>query len=181
MLLFVLGDITQKGYEKKRTRLLTPYIPQQQPQGKFNFHTLTIKRNIAANTDAWTNKVPYQTHQYWHVFSQWRHVFHNYSTEASKAATEASPGSSVNWSPSMDVGQSRNYRDGPARFRNEGQTVRPSWIWTPDYTYLERQYDEPLIHLPASKYYTWTAFTTLITAVFVYKHKCAASQVFTSS
>ncbi|XP_035437501.1 disco-interacting protein 2 isoform X16 [Spodoptera frugiperda] len=26
------GDITQKGYEKKRARLLTPYIPQQQPQ-----------------------------------------------------------------------------------------------------------------------------------------------------
>lgn len=110
---FVLGDITQKGYEKKRTRLLTPYIPQQQPQGKFNFLVLTIKRNIAANTDAWTNKVPYQTHQYWHVFRQWRHVFHNYSTLASKVATEASPGSSVNWSPSMDVGQSRNYRDGP--------------------------------------------------------------------
>ena len=40
MLLFVIGDITQKGYEKKRTRLLTPYIPQQQPQGKFNFLTL---------------------------------------------------------------------------------------------------------------------------------------------
>ncbi|KPJ09112.1 Disco-interacting protein 2 [Papilio machaon] len=26
------GDITQKGYEKKRSRLLTPYIAQQQPQ-----------------------------------------------------------------------------------------------------------------------------------------------------
>ncbi|XP_013149453.1 PREDICTED: disco-interacting protein 2 [Papilio polytes] len=26
------GDITQKGYEKKRARLLTPYIAQQQPQ-----------------------------------------------------------------------------------------------------------------------------------------------------
>ncbi|CAK1554626.1 unnamed protein product [Leptosia nina] len=25
------GDITQKGYEKKRTRLLAPYIAQQQP------------------------------------------------------------------------------------------------------------------------------------------------------
>ncbi|CAB3226259.1 unnamed protein product [Arctia plantaginis] len=46
------GDITQKGYEKKRTRLLTPYIPQQQPQGKFHFLTVTLKRNIAANTDA---------------------------------------------------------------------------------------------------------------------------------
>jgi hypothetical protein len=23
------GDITQKGYEKKRTRLLTPYVPKQ--------------------------------------------------------------------------------------------------------------------------------------------------------
>lgn len=56
------GDITQKGYEKKRTRLLTPYIPQQQTQGKFNLITLTIKRNIAANTDAWTNNMPYMTH-----------------------------------------------------------------------------------------------------------------------
>ncbi|CAG9855712.1 unnamed protein product [Phyllotreta striolata] len=27
------GDITQKGYEKKRTRLLTPYIPKHQPAG----------------------------------------------------------------------------------------------------------------------------------------------------
>ncbi|XP_032527884.1 disco-interacting protein 2 isoform X2 [Danaus plexippus] len=27
------GDITQKGYEKKRTRLLSPYIAQHQPQG----------------------------------------------------------------------------------------------------------------------------------------------------
>ncbi|OWR50493.1 disco-interacting protein 2 B-A [Danaus plexippus plexippus] len=26
------GDITQKGYEKKRTRLLSPYIAQHQPQ-----------------------------------------------------------------------------------------------------------------------------------------------------
>jgi DMAP1-binding Domain. len=23
------GDITQKGYEKKRTRLLAPYVPKQ--------------------------------------------------------------------------------------------------------------------------------------------------------
>jgi hypothetical protein len=23
------GDITQKGYEKKRTRLLSPYVPKQ--------------------------------------------------------------------------------------------------------------------------------------------------------
>ncbi|XP_050514541.1 disco-interacting protein 2 [Diabrotica virgifera virgifera] len=27
------GDITQKGYEKKRTRLLTPYIPKHNPTG----------------------------------------------------------------------------------------------------------------------------------------------------
>lgn len=27
--LFVTGDITQKGYEKKRTRLLSPYVPKQ--------------------------------------------------------------------------------------------------------------------------------------------------------
>lgn len=29
---FVTGDITQKGYEKKKTRLLAPYAPKQ-PQG----------------------------------------------------------------------------------------------------------------------------------------------------
>lgn len=33
--LFVTGDITQKGYEKKKTRLLAPYVPKQQPQGLF--------------------------------------------------------------------------------------------------------------------------------------------------
>lgn len=31
--IFVTGDITQKGYEKKRTRLLAPYAPKQQTQG----------------------------------------------------------------------------------------------------------------------------------------------------
>lgn len=36
------GDITQKGYEKKRTRLLAPYIAQQQQsQGKlFKFDAI---------------------------------------------------------------------------------------------------------------------------------------------
>lgn len=32
--LFVTGDITQKGYEKKKTRLLAPYVPKQ-PQGAY--------------------------------------------------------------------------------------------------------------------------------------------------
>lgn len=27
--IFVSGDITPKGYEKKRSRLLTPYLPKQ--------------------------------------------------------------------------------------------------------------------------------------------------------
>lgn len=27
--LLLAGDITQKGYEKKRTRLLSPYVPKQ--------------------------------------------------------------------------------------------------------------------------------------------------------
>ena len=31
---FCSGDITQKGYEKKRSRLLAPYAPKQQ-QGEF--------------------------------------------------------------------------------------------------------------------------------------------------
>lgn len=39
MLTFCLftGDITQKGYEKKRTRLLAPYVPKQ-AQGMFLLH-----------------------------------------------------------------------------------------------------------------------------------------------
>lgn len=32
--LFSTGDITQKGYEKKRTRLLQPYIQKNAQQGK---------------------------------------------------------------------------------------------------------------------------------------------------
>lgn len=31
----VTGDITQKGYEKKKTRLLAPYAPKQ-PQGLYS-------------------------------------------------------------------------------------------------------------------------------------------------
>lgn len=31
----VLGDITQKGYEKKRAKLLAPYVPQT--QGRYLF------------------------------------------------------------------------------------------------------------------------------------------------
>ena len=36
------GDITQKGYEKKRTRLLAPYVPKQ-AQGMFVFHFVLIQ------------------------------------------------------------------------------------------------------------------------------------------
>uniref|UniRef100_A0A8C8SY14 Disco interacting protein 2 homolog B n=1 Tax=Pelusios castaneus TaxID=367368 RepID=A0A8C8SY14_9SAUR len=39
--LFALGDITQKGYEKKRAKLLAPYIPQT--QGKYGI-SVQIKR-----------------------------------------------------------------------------------------------------------------------------------------
>lgn len=56
-IIFVSGDITQKGYEKKRARLLTPYVAQQQPQGELDLTYLEIKRNIAANTVAWTNRI----------------------------------------------------------------------------------------------------------------------------
>lgn len=45
---FVLGDITQKGYEKKRTRLLSPYVPKQNTS-KYTYFTL----NNAALHPTW--------------------------------------------------------------------------------------------------------------------------------
>ncbi|XP_072930809.1 disco-interacting protein 2 isoform X2 [Epargyreus clarus] len=42
------GDITQKGYEKKRTRLLAPFVAQQQPQGvRVVIYRVTVKSAAA--------------------------------------------------------------------------------------------------------------------------------------
>lgn len=113
-------------------------------------------------------KVPYMTHQYCKVLVSDVTCSIITVLRRPRPRRKRRRGSSVNWSPSMDVGQSRNYRDGPARFRNEGQTVRPSWIWTPDLSYLERQYDEPLIHLATL---FWRLYRYDYKSLFPYKHK----------
>lgn len=46
----VTGDITQKGYEKKRGRLLAPFIPKETP-GKLEFFPLIFR--IGTHVDCW--------------------------------------------------------------------------------------------------------------------------------
>jgi len=40
--LFISGDITQKGYEKKRLKLLSPYLSGQKAAGYYLFVTQFI-------------------------------------------------------------------------------------------------------------------------------------------
>lgn len=65
--LFSTGDITQKGYEKKRTRLLQPYIQKNAQQGKniSVFHLIlcfphfTVRKIIIVLLEVNINKLLY--------------------------------------------------------------------------------------------------------------------------
>ncbi|KAI5640876.1 DMAP1-binding domain-containing protein [Phthorimaea operculella] len=101
------GDITQKGYEKKRTRLLAPFVAQpQQPVSSFwcGLRCTGLMPRVLLRCPRSRRNRRRVKCQFVAVDGRWRRV-------AKRCARAASPTTTP-------------------RFRNEGQPERPAPIWT---------------------------------------------------